>query len=161
MLAALKIKLSLEEDKRLLEISQSKETGKRVKQRAEAMRLSSHGWKVAQISEYFDWHEQTVREIIQRWKRGGEQGLYDLPKTGRPKQWQEEDLKYIETCLEKDGQVYNSRQLSVKLQQERQVTLSSDRVRRLLKKRGGYGNGREFPTEINRIKQPKQLNKLL
>ena len=108
MPAALKIKLRLEEDKRLLEISQSKETGKRVKQRAEAMRLSSHGWKVSQISEYFDWHEQTVREIIQRWKRDGEQGLYDLPKTGRPKQWQEEDLKYIETCLEKDGHALNA-----------------------------------------------------
>jgi transposase len=159
MPAALKIKLSIEEDKRLLEISQSEETGKRVKQRAEAIRLSSHGWKVAQISAYFECHEQTVREIIQRWKQNGEKGLYDLPKTGRPKQWQEEDLKYLETCLEKDGQLYNSQQLSAKLQQERQVTLSSDRVRKLLKKRDGYGNGREFPTKTNRINQPKQLNK--
>ena len=85
--------------------------------------------------------------------------MYDLPKTGRPKQWQEADLKYIETCLEKDGQVYNTQQLSVKLQQERQVTLSSDRVRKLLKKRVGYGNGREFPTKTSRIKKLKQLNK--
>jgi transposase len=156
MPAALKVKLSLEEDKRLLEISQSKETGKRVKQRAEAMRLSSHGWKVTQIAEYFDWHEQTVREIIQRWKQYGEQGLYDLPKTGRPKQWQESDLKYIETCLEKDGQVYNSQQLSTKLREERQVSLSSDRIRKLLKKRVGYGNEREFLTKTNRIKKLKQ-----
>ena len=145
MPAALRIKLSVEEDKRLLEISQSKETGKRVKQRAEAMRLSSHGWKVAQIAAYFDWHEQTVREIIQRWKRDGETGLYDLPKTGRPKQWQEEDLKYIETCLEKDGQVYNSQQLSAKLQEERQVTLSSDRARKLLKKGMGMETRANFP----------------
>jgi transposase len=155
MPAALKVKLSVEEDKRLLEISQSKETGKRVKQRAEAMRLSSHGWKVAQIAAYFDWHEQTVREIIQRWKQHGEQGLYDLPKTGRPKQRQESDLKYIETCLEKDGQVYNSQQLSTKLREERQVNLSSDRIRKLLKKRDGYGNEREFPTKTSRIKKRK------
>lgn len=159
MPAALKVKLSVEEDKRLLEISQREVTGKRVKQRAEAIRLSSHGWKVAQIASYFEWHEQTVREIIQRWKQDGEKGLYDLPKTGRPKQWQEEDLKYIETCLEKDGQVYNSQQLSVKLREERQVTLSSARVRKLLKKRAGYGNGREFPTKTNRITKLKQLNK--
>jgi len=52
MPAALKVKLSLEEDKRLLEISQREVTGKRVKQRAEAIRLSSHGWKVAQIAAY-------------------------------------------------------------------------------------------------------------
>ena len=159
MPAALKVKLSIEEDKRLLEISQREATGKRVKQRAEAIRLSSHGWKVAQIAAYFEWHEQTVREIIQRWKQNGEKGLYDLPKTGRPKQWQESDLKYIETCLEKDGQVYNSQQLSAKLREERQVTLSSDRVRKLLKKRVGYGNGREFPTKTSRIKKLKQLNK--
>jgi len=87
--------------------------------------------------------------------------LYDLPKTGRPKQWQEEDLKYIENCLGKDGQVYNSQQLSAKLREERQVTLSSDRVRKLLKKRDGYGNVREFPTKTNRIKKLKQLNKLI
>ena len=151
MPAALKVTLSLVEDKRLLEISQSQDTGKRVKQRAEAIRLSSHGWKVAQIAAYFEWHEQTVREIIQRWKQQGEKGLYDLPKTGRPKQWQEKDLKYLETCLEKDSQLYNSKQLSTKLQQERQVKLSSDRIRKLLKKRVGYGNAPVFHTKPNKI----------
>ena len=114
----------------------NKRNRKTRKQRAEAIRLSSHGWKVAQIAAYFEWHEQTVREIIQRWKRDGEKGVYDLPKTDRPKQWQEEALKYLETCLGKDGQVYNSKQLAVKLEQERQVKLSSDRIRKLLKKKG-------------------------
>ena len=108
MPAALKVKLILEEDKRLLEVSQTAATGKRVKPRAEAIRLSSHGWKVAQIAAYFEWHKQTVREIIQRWQQNGAQGLYDLPKTERPKQWQEEDLKYLETCLEQDRQVYKA-----------------------------------------------------
>ena len=61
MAAALKVKLSLEEDKRLLEIRQIAATGKRVKQRAEAIRLSSHGWKVAQIAAYFERHEQTEK----------------------------------------------------------------------------------------------------
>ena len=61
MPAALKVKLSLEEDKRLLEISQIAATGKRVKQRVEAIRLSIHGWKVAQIAAYFQWHEQTEK----------------------------------------------------------------------------------------------------
>ena len=61
MPATLKVKLSLEEDKRLLEISQREATGKRVKQRTEAIRLSSHGWKVAQIAAYFERHEQTVQ----------------------------------------------------------------------------------------------------
>jgi transposase len=151
MPAALKVTLSLAEDRRLLEINQSQEVGKRVKQRAEAIRLSSHGWKVVQIAQYFEWHEQTVREIIQRWKQQGEKGLYDLPKTGRPRQWQDEDLQYLETCLEKDGELYNSKQLSEKLHQDRQVKLSSDRIRKLLKKKVGYGNAPAFRTETNKI----------
>jgi len=48
---------------------------KRTKSRAEALRLSNHGWKVDKIAEYFDWHPQTVREIIQRWRGQGEEGL--------------------------------------------------------------------------------------
>ena len=64
--------------------------------------------------------------------------MYDLPKTDRPKQWQEEALKYLETCLGKDGQVYNSKQLAVKLEQERQVKLSSDRIRKPKQLNNGY-----------------------
>jgi hypothetical protein len=29
-------------------------------------------------SRIFEWHEQTVREIIQRWKQNGEQGLTQI-----------------------------------------------------------------------------------
>ncbi|MCU0550321.1 MAG: hypothetical protein MUC48_13300, partial [Leptolyngbya sp. Prado105] len=43
-------------------------------------------------------------------------------------------------CLEQDPRTYTSTQLSVKLKQDRQVQLSPDRIRRLLKKRGGDGS---------------------
>jgi transposase len=92
MPAALRVKLTLSEDKQLLEISQNNQSPKRTKVRAEALRLSNHGWKVDKIAEYFNWHRQTVRELIQRWREQGVKGLYDQPKSGRPKQWQEEDL---------------------------------------------------------------------
>lgn len=151
MPAGVKIKLSLSEDKGLLEISQSNETPKRTKQRAEALRLSNHGWKVPEIAEYFDWHPQTVREIMQRWRARGVEGLYDMPKSGRPRQWEEADLKYIEESLEQEQRVYNSKQLAEKLWEERQVSLSSDRIRKLLKKRGGYGNAPVYPTKTNKM----------
>ena len=45
-------------------------------------------------------------------------------------------MEYLETCIQDDPRTYNSVQLAAKLQQERAITLSSDRVRRLLKKKG-------------------------
>ena len=45
------------------------------------------------------------------------------------------DLEYIETCLNEEERTYNSIQLARKLKQERAVNLSSDRLRRILKKK--------------------------
>jgi transposase len=159
MSAPLLVKLSLSEDKQLLEISQNNETPNRTKKRAEALRLSNHGWKVDKIAEYFDWHSQTVRELIQRWRKQGVKGLYDQPKSGRPRQWQEEDIQYLEKCMEKDQQVYNGQQLAEKLRQERNINLSSDRIRKLLKKKAGSGNGHVFRTKTNKISSLGQRNK--
>ena len=39
-------------------------------------------------------------------------------------------------CLNEEERTYNSEQLAVKLWEERQVKLSADRIRRLLKKKG-------------------------
>lgn len=159
MPAALRVNLSLSEDKQLLEISQNNQIPNRTKSRAEALRLSNHGWKVDKIAEYFDWHPQTVREIIQRWREQGAKGLYDQPKSGRPKQWQEEDFQYLEECMEKDQQVYNGEQLAQKLRQERNINLSSDRIRKLLKKRVGCGNGRGYLIKTSKMSSSRRRNK--
>lgn len=39
-------------------------------------RLSARGWTVAQIAEYLNWHQKTVRETIHRWQRGGLSALW-------------------------------------------------------------------------------------
>jgi len=44
------------------------------------------------------------------------------------------DLDYLEQCLEQEARTYNSQQLAQKLEQERQVKLSADRIRRLMKR---------------------------
>ena len=57
---------------------------------------------------------------------------------------------HLEQCLEQKPRTYNSRQLTQKLATERQINLSPDRIRRVLKKRGGVGNVPELAIEINR-----------
>jgi len=53
--------------------------------------------------------------------------------TGDKPRWQAADLDYLEQCLEQEARTY-SQQLAQKLEQERQVKLSADRIRRLMKK---------------------------
>jgi hypothetical protein len=52
------------------------------------------------------------------------------------RRWQEADRRYLEQCLEQEPRTYNAQQLTKKLKSERQVQLSPDRIRRILKKRG-------------------------
>jgi len=59
-------------------------------------------------------------------------------------------MKYLEQCLEQDQRTYNSAQLAAKLEQERQVSLSADRIRRILQKRGSDGNVPARVSEVNK-----------
>jgi hypothetical protein len=52
-----------------------------------------------------------------------------------------DNLEYLETCIETDERTYNSRQLSEKLLRERAIALSAERIRKILKKKTGTGEG--------------------
>jgi hypothetical protein len=68
------------------------------------------------------------------------EGLWEKKRTGRKRTWQPEDIEYLEQCLETEQRTYNSKQLAKKLCLERQVNLSPDLVRQLLKKKESSGN---------------------
>ncbi|MFN9955477.1 MAG: IS630 family transposase, partial [bacterium] len=65
---------------------------------------------------------------------------------GKPR-YSEDDLEYLENCLFQDSQIYSSKQLAKKLASERQVYLSPDRLRRVLKARGKVINIRQKSTK--------------
>ena len=85
--------------------------------------------------------------------------MWEHTGRGRKSKWEEEDIKYIENCLEKDERTYNAAQLSQKLSQERGVTLSSDRLRKILKKRGGVGKGQDINSLLPLIPNKKKLSR--
>ena len=62
-------------------------------------------------------------------------GLWEAKGRGGKKRYSEEDIEYLEQSLENEQRTYNSKQLSQKLARERQVQLSPDHLRRVLKKR--------------------------
>jgi len=142
MPAPLRISLTDDEDRTLSELRQAQTVPQRTRDRAHMLRLNAQGWNVPAIAEIFECHEHTVRATIERWKQHGLGGLWEASGRGAKRRWQEADIEHLEQCLEEDQRTYTSGQLSVKLEHDRQVQLSPDRIRRILKKRGGDGSAR-------------------
>ena len=103
------------------------------------LKLNAQGKNVPEIAQIFNCHEHTVSATIRRWETKGLVGLWSAPGRGAKPKWKAEDLEYIETCLNEEERTYNSVQLARKLQQERGVNLSSDRLRRILTKKNIVG----------------------
>jgi transposase len=133
--ARLRVFLTREQDKTLFNL-RTADVPQKVKDRAEVIRLNSQGWYVEKIATYFDWTSQTVREVLHKWEKLGLEGLWEKPGRGGKAKWKEEDLVFLEECLRREPRTYNSQQLAQKLEQERSIKLSPDRLRRVLKKRG-------------------------
>ncbi len=91
---------------------------------------------IEKIAAHFNWTRQTVREVLHRWQSKGLGGLWDSPGRGAKPRWKQEDIVFLEECLKTEPRTYNSRQLAQKLESDRQIKLSPDRLRRVLKKRG-------------------------
>ncbi len=150
MPAPIRLILTEEEDRTLLELRVATCVPQRTRDRAHMLRLNAQGWAAPAIAEIFECHEHTVRATIRRWQADGLGGLWEAPGRGAKRKWLEADLQYLEQCLELEGRTYNSLQLVEKLFQERRVKLSPDRLRHLLQKRGSSGNAHGIVIELNK-----------
>jgi hypothetical protein len=79
--ARLRVFLTRDQDKTLLNL-RTADAPRKVKDRAEIIRLNAHGWYVEKIAAHFNWTPQTVREVLHKWKKLGMQGLWDKPGRG-------------------------------------------------------------------------------
>ena len=159
MPAPLRIELTPEEDRTLTELRIAPKLPQRLKDRAHMLRLNAQGWNVPAIAEIFNCQEQTVRVTLRRWEDKGLGGLWEAPGRGAKPKWLEADLQYLEQCLDLEQRTYNSTQLAKKLAQERQVSLSADRIRRILQKRGSTGNAPVAVSEDNKTLHTNNSNR--
>jgi transposase len=159
MPAPLHIVLSVEEDRTLSELRVAKTVSQRTRDRAHMLRLNAQGWTAPAIAEIFECQEHTVRQTIRRWQQQGLGGLWDASGRGAKAKWQEADMVYLEQCLEQQPRTYNSQQLAQKLEQERQVGLSADRIRRILQKRAFAGSEHDTRNEVDKTPTIKPSNK--
>ena len=127
-----------------------------VRDRAHMVLMSAEGWNAPALAKAFSCHEHTVRTTIKHWNASGLYGLWDEAGRGRKTKWQPSDLDYLIECLNEEERTYNSPQLAAKLWEARQVKLSADRIRRLLKKRTTVGNAAEPAIETDKTPSPKR-----
>jgi transposase len=106
---ALRIRLTEEEKQQLDFLSNQVKTTKRTKTRIEVLKLSDRGWKVEQIALELNCVPATVRRTIARWFSQEKEGLFDAPRSGRTRKWQEEDLEFLEKCLEQEQRTYKDK----------------------------------------------------
>jgi transposase len=139
MSAPLRVKLNLLEKETLKELYKASSVPYRTRNRAQMLKLNAQGKNVPEIAQIFNCHEHTVRATIKRWQEKGLVGLWSATGRGAKPKWKAEDLEYIETCIKEEERTYNSVQLVQKLQHERGINLSSDRLRRILKKKDIVG----------------------
>lgn len=132
----IRIFLTPEQNRTLSELRTNSKLLTRVRDRAEVIRMNAHGWAVEKIAIYFDWNPRTVRDTLHRWQKSGLEGLWDSPRPGGKRRWQEADIVYLEDCLRNDPRRYNAKQLAQKLAKERDVELSPQQIRSILRKRG-------------------------
>lgn len=150
--ARLRVFLTQKQDKTLFNLRTAK-VPQKVKDRAEVIRLNADGWYVEKIAAHFSWASQTVRVVLHKWKKFGMESLWEKPGRGVKAKWKEEDIEFLEECLKKEPRTYNSFQLADKLEKERSIKLSPDRLRRVLKKKGSFG--KELVLVIKENKTPK------
>ncbi len=156
--ARLRVFLTSEQDKTLLNL-RKENVPQKVKDRAEIIRLNAHGWYVEKIAAHFKRTPQTVREVLHKWHKLGLEGLWDKPGRGGKTKYKEEDIIFLEECLKKEPRTYNSHQLAQKLESVRKIKLSPDRLRRVLKKRGSFGNELEKATKGNKTQKQEKSSK--
>jgi transposase len=135
MPAPLRIKLNPQEEETLAELRKAISVPYRTRDRAHMLKLNAQGKNVPEIAQIFNCHEHTVRATIRRWSERGLVGLWEEHGRGAKPKWIPEDIEYIENCLLQEERTYNSTQLARKLKHDRAVDLSSDRLRRILKKK--------------------------
>ena len=93
--ARLRVRLNDEEQRTLCDLRKSTRIPQRVKDRAEAIRLSHHGMYVEKIAAYLGWNVRTVRETLNRWNSNGLASLWDKPRKRLENRCQSEDRNVL------------------------------------------------------------------
>jgi len=115
----------------------------RVSQRAQMILLSAQRRTVPEIATLFDTSRATVRFWIRRFNMAGPHGLYDEPRSGRPRKLNAQGLTTLTTLIQQDpnqagylATLWTVAMLALALARQLGVTLSPSALRAAMQRLG-------------------------
>ncbi len=115
----------------------------RVRKRAQAIRLSTKGYTIPQISEILGCNQQSIHNWFNGFEMDGLDGLYDKPREGRPivatAEYRSRLVDAIKTNPRQMGYpftVWTITRIRAHMARELKVLLSESRVRQIMKEEG-------------------------
>ena len=110
-----------------------------LRRRAQAVELSSRGYRLNAIAALLEVHRETVSGWLDSWASQGLRGLYDLPRCGRPPIFAPHEAEQVRAEVEQSPR--QLRHVQARLQEQLGKTASRQTLRRVLKKSmGGAGS---------------------
>ena len=103
-----------------------------LRRRAQAVELSSRGYRLNTIAALLERHRETVSEWLDLWASQGLRGLYDLPRCGRPPIFTPLEAEQVRAEVGQSPR--QLRQVQARLQERLGKTASRQTLRRVLKK---------------------------
>jgi transposase len=104
----------------------------RMRQRAQAVYLSSRGYRLEQLAELFEVDRDTVSRWLDSWEAQGLRGLYDAPRAGRPLLLNEAEQQQVQHWVEEEPR--QLKQVQARLEAHTGKAASLKTLKRLLKK---------------------------
>lgn len=104
----------------------------RVRQRAHAILLSSKGYPIARLQDIFEVDRDTVSIWLDRFDCQGIVGLENMPRSGRPPIYTDEEINSFKELIDKDPRQIKKAQAI--LQQTTHKTSCTETLKRALKK---------------------------
>ncbi|MCP4110592.1 MAG: IS630 family transposase [Desulfobacteraceae bacterium] len=122
-----------EAELKTLEAAHKNHQTARVRNRAHVIILSHKGFQMQKIAEICGIDRHAVSRVINNWKKFGIRGLYDAPRSGRPKILTPEDEEFVHGLVEEEPR--STKKIIITLEDQRGKTVSSSTIRRVIKKK--------------------------
>ena len=127
-----------------------------LRRRAQAVELSSRGYRRTAIAALLKVHCETVSGWLDRWDTQGRRGLYAQPRRGRPPRFTPVEAEQVR--LEVEQSPRQLRQVQARLQERLGKTASRQTLRRVVKKSmagaGSAAGGRSSTAARRRHSRP-------
>lgn len=105
----------------------------RVRNRAHIIILSNDKRQIKDISNICGVTRYTVSTTIDNWKENGLAGIYDKPRSGRPRSLTPEDEEFIHELVDEESR--SVKKIVIALEDQRGKKVSKETVKRVIKKR--------------------------